>query len=237
MLSTRTVPFADRWDAGRRLAERLTHLRGQDVVVLGLPRGGVPVAFQVARSLRAPLDVIVVRKLGVPGRPELAMGAVGEGDVLVLNDRIVRVTGLDRAGLAAVVDRERAELARRARRFRGDRQRVSLAGRTALLVDDGIATGATARAACAVARAQRAARIVLATPVCSPDAARSLRTEVDELVVLETPRDFYAVGQVYADFRATEDEDVLELLRRSASSATQPAAGATTPSADAPARD
>jgi putative phosphoribosyl transferase len=138
--------FADRADAGRRLAERVGHLRGEDLVVLGLPRGGVPVAFGVARTLSASLDVIVVRKLGVPFQPELAMGAVGEDGVLVLNQDAVALAGVDRAELAAIEQRERAELARRAQRFRGNRPRVSLAGRTALVVDDGIATGPTARA-------------------------------------------------------------------------------------------
>jgi putative phosphoribosyl transferase len=217
----RGAPFADRADAGRRLADRLGHLRGPDVVVLGLPRGGVPVAAEVARELRAPLDVIVVRKLGVPEQPELAMGAVGEGGALVLNERVLRRAGVDPAVLAAIERRERAEVEQRAVRFRGERARVPLTGRVAVVVDDGIATGATARAACAVARAQGAARIVLAAPACSPEAARALQTEVDELVVLETPRDFVAVGQVYADFRPTTDEEVLRLLR----GAPGPAAG------------
>src|SRR4051794_29181385 len=184
--------FADRPDAGRRLAGRMEHLRDEDVVVLGLPQGGVPVAFEVARTLAAPLDVIVVRKLGVPSQPELAMGAVGEGGVLVLNRDVVALAGIDRAAFAAVEKRERTELERRAQRFRGGRPRMSLAGRTALVVDDGIATGATARAACEVARAQGAARVVLAVPACSPRTAGQLRGEVDELIVLETPADFAA---------------------------------------------
>ncbi|MGY1782596.1 phosphoribosyltransferase family protein [Geodermatophilus sp. SYSU D01036] len=208
------APFADRTDAGRRLAPRLEHLRGRDVVVLGLPRGGVPVAAEVARHLHAPLDVLVVRKLGVPARPELAMGAVGEGGVEVLNDDVLARAGVGPAELAAVERRERAEVGQRAVRFRGDRSPVPLTGRTAVVVDDGIATGATARAACRIARAHGAARVVLAVPACSPSTAERLRREVDELVVLTTPADFVAVGQVYDDFRAVPDDEVVALLRR-----------------------
>lgn len=209
-----TAPFADRADAGRRLADRLDALRGQDVVVLGLPRGGVPVAFEVAAALGAPLDVIVVRKLGVPTQPELAMGAVGEDGALVVNRDVLAVTGVSSSALADAERRERAEVAERAGRFRPHRSRVPLEGRTALLVDDGIATGATARAACRVARAHGAARVVLAVPVCSPRTAEALRGEVDELVVLESPAGFTAVGQAYVDFRPVPDEEVLDLLQR-----------------------
>ncbi|HEV7210651.1 MAG TPA: phosphoribosyltransferase [Blastococcus sp.] len=208
--------FRDRSDAGRRLALRLEKLRGQDVVVLGLPRGGVPVAAEVADALGAPLDVIVVRKVGVPFQHELAMGAVGEGGVLVVNQRVVGLAGVTPAELAEAERRERTELDSRVERFRGGRPRVPLAGRTAVLVDDGIATGSTARAACAVARALGAARIVLAVPVCARDTARQLGSDVDELICLETPRDFGAVGQFYVDFRATQDEEVVELLERAA---------------------
>ena len=234
MWSNRRASFADRRDAGRRLAQRLAHLRGADVVVLGLPRGGVPVAYEVARELAAPLDVILVRKLGVPFQPELALGAVGEGGIVVLNEQVVALAGVHGADLAAIERRESTELQRRVQLFRGDRPRASLEGRTALVVDDGIATGATARAACRVARAQGASRVVLAAPACSPRTAASLRHEVDELVVLETPADFAAVGQVYADFRPTEDADVIELLRRSAEAVPEPAAGAV---AHTPVRD
>ena len=204
--------FADRVDAGQRLAERLDRLRGEDVVVLGLPRGGVPVAAEVARALDAPLDVIVVRKLGVPFQPELAMGAVGEGGALVVNERVVRAAHVSEVEFAAVEGRAREEVQRRARRFRGDRPRLALEGRTALVVDDGIATGSTARAACHVARAQGAARVVLAVPVCPPETVRALRTEVDELVCLQAPASFSAVGQFYLDFRQTSDEEVARLL-------------------------
>jgi putative phosphoribosyl transferase len=206
------VPFTDRSDAGLRLAGRLRHLRGENVVVLGLPRGGVPVAAEVARALDAPLDVIVVRKVGVPFQPELAMGAVGEGGALVVNERVVRRAHIGEAEFAEIERRERAEVERRALQFRGDRPRLALEGRTALVVDDGIATGSTARAACQVARVLGAARVVLAVPVCSPDTARALRGEVDELVCLETPRWFSAVGQCYVDFRPTSDSEVTAVL-------------------------
>ena len=223
--------FVDRVDAGRRLAERLRHLRGEDVVVLGLPRGGVPVAAEVARALGAPLDVIVVRKLGVPSRPELAMGAVGEDGVLVVNQRVVRGVPVNEAGFAEVERQERQEVARRARRFRGDRTRLPLAGRTALIVDDGVATGSTARAACRIARAQGAARVVLAAPVCACEVADALGDVIDEAVCLMTPERFFAVGQFYADFRPTSDGEVVELLRRGAHHATS---GAVDPPATLP---
>ncbi|WP_164700558.1 phosphoribosyltransferase [Modestobacter sp. KNN46-3] len=208
--------FRDRADAGDHLARPLDHLRAAGPVVLGLPRGGVPVAVPVAAALAAPLDVLVVRKLGVPGQPELAMGAVGEGGVVVLEERVLRVARVVDADLARVRDDQQAEVDRRVRLFREVRPRVPLAGRTVVLVDDGIATGSTARAACAVARAQGAARVVLAVPVCSPDAVPALTAATDELVVLSSPPGFRSVGQAYADFRATEDDEVLDLLRRAA---------------------
>ncbi|MEU7137376.1 phosphoribosyltransferase family protein [Streptomyces sp. NPDC046261] len=208
--------FSDRVDAGRRLAERLGHLRGEHPVVLGLPRGGVPVAFEVARALDAPLDVILVRKLGVPYHRELGFGALGEGGVRVIRDDIVRMSRVDEDDLAEVERSEAAELARRAERFRAGQPRVPLKGRTAVVVDDGIATGATAAAACQVARAQGAARVVLAVPVAPPDAAAAFRKEVDELVCLSTPPLFSAVGEWYRDFSQTSDEEVVELLRRNA---------------------
>ena len=206
--------FRDRKEAGRLLAERLGSMRGQDIVVLGLPRGGVPVAAQVARALGAPLDVVVVRKVGVPFQPELAMGAVGEDGVLVVNERVVLLADVPPEQLERAERRERAEVESRVRRFRGGRPRVPLAGRIAVVVDDGIATGSTARAACAVARALGAARVVLAAPVCARPSVRALASDVDELVCLVTPRNFGAVGQFYDDFRATEDSEVVELLER-----------------------
>ncbi|MFD9521847.1 phosphoribosyltransferase family protein [Streptomyces sp. NPDC059979] len=208
--------FTHRTDAGERLAEALRHLRGEDPVVLGLPRGGVPVAFQVARALGAPLDVIVVRKLGVPYHRELGFGAIGEGGVRVISEDIVRSSRVKQADLAAVEHAEEAELARQARRFRGDRPRAALDGRTVIVVDDGIATGATAAAACEVVRAQGAARVVLAVPVAPPDAVAWLRGEADEVVCLSTPRAFRAVGEWYQDFSQTPDEEVVSLLARAA---------------------
>jgi putative phosphoribosyl transferase len=211
-----TMSFLDRSDAGRRLANRMLHLRGEDVVVLALPRGGVPVAAEVARALGAPLDVIVVRKLGVPVQPELGMGAIGEGDVRIINPEVVAITHVTDAEIAAVERRERAELDRRARRFRGDRPRTPLAGRTAVIIDDGIATGSTARAACQVARAQGAARVVLAVPVAPPSACTALAADADEVICLETPAHFLAIGEWYQDFSQTSDREVVSLLQRAA---------------------
>jgi uncharacterized protein (TIGR00369 family) len=205
--------FRDRSDAGRQLARRLLPLRGEDVVVLGLPRGGVAVAAEVARALRAPLDVILVRKLGVPSQPELGMGAIGEGDARVINADVVRYAQVSEADIRAVEQRERAELERRIKRFRGDVPPEPLAGRIAVLVDDGIATGSTARAASQVARAQGAARVVLAVPVAPPSASTTLAGDIDELVCLETPERFLAIGEWYDDFSQTRDEEVVSLLR------------------------
>lgn len=211
------VVFVDRHDAGRRLGERLRKLPGmEDAVVVGLPRGGVIVAYEVAKALGAPLDVIVVRKLGVPYQPELGFGAIGEGGVRVLNPDVVRLANITRDEMAEVERRERAELERRARRFRGDRKPVDLAGRTVIVVDDGIATGGTARAACQVARAHGASRVVLAVPVGAPETIASMRGDADEVVCLETPEHFYAIGAWYEDFTQASDEDVVERLRRAA---------------------
>jgi len=208
------MPFIDRADAGQRLAMLLEHLRGPDVVVLGLPRGGVPVAFEVARVLGAPLDVIVVRKLGVPFQPELAMGAVGEGGARVVDEEVRHAAGVSAEEFAAVEARERAELERRVRRFRGDRPPVPVAGRTAIVVDDGIATGSTARAACQVARAHGAARVVLAVPVAPRESVAALRDAADEVVCVEMPRSFFAIGQFYEDFTQTGDNEVVALLEQ-----------------------
>lgn len=204
--------FADRRDAGRQLAAVVGALSLGDAVVLGLPRGGVPVAAEVARAIRAPLDVLVVRKLGLPDRPEVAMGAIGEDGAEVVNEDFVGMAGVTSAEFATVERRERAELDARVRRFRGDRGPVPIAGRTALIVDDGIATGATARVACRVARARGASRVVLAVPVASPRAIQSL-PEADEIVCVEAPVGFMSVGMHYLDFRQTRDEDVAALLR------------------------
>ena len=206
------MQFVDRTDAGRRLAERLEDLRDQDVVVLALPRGGVPVGSEVAKALGAPLDVVLVRKLGVPFEPELGMGAIGEGGVRILNAAIVRDAGVGKDTLKAVEGRERAELERRARVYRGGRPRVSLEGRLALVVDDGIATGSTARVACVVARKLGAARVVFAAPVGPPDAKRMLAAEADEVIVLDAPQGFHAIGQFYDDFSQVPDDEVIRLL-------------------------
>lgn len=205
------VVFDNRVDAGGRLGDRLLSLRGQDVVVLGLPRGGVPVAHEVARMLDAPLDVIVVRKLGVPSQPELAMGAIGEEGARVLDERTLQYLGVTDAQLEQVEERERAVLEARTARFREGRERVDLTGRTALVVDDGIATGSTARVACRIARQLGAGRVVLAVPV-APQEALDRVTEADEVVCLATPSSFVAVGQHYRDFAATQDDEVVALL-------------------------
>ncbi|GAB2813452.1 phosphoribosyltransferase family protein [Streptomyces chlorus] len=204
--------FRDRRDAGRQLAARLGHLKGTEAVVLGLPRGGVPVAAEVAGALGAPLDVCLVRKLGVPFQPELGMGAIGEGGVRVINDAVVRTARITPDDLAQVEAREREVLESRARRYRAGREPVGTEGRTVLVVDDGVATGSTARAACRIARARGAARIVLAVPVAPHDWAARLGEDADELVCLHTPRDFYAVGQFYADFAQTDDDEVVACL-------------------------
>ncbi|MFJ8920143.1 phosphoribosyltransferase family protein [Streptomyces sp. NPDC102415] len=206
--------FTDRTDAGRQLAAALRHLERRDPVVLGLPRGGVPVAYEVARALCAPLDVIVVRKLGVPYRPELGFGAIGEGGARVISDEIVRHAGVREKDLEAVERAEEAELLRRAQTYREGRPRLPLEGRAVVVVDDGVATGATARAACQVVRAQGASHVVLAVPVASPDVAAGLREDVDEVVCLSTPQLFSAVGEWYRDFSQTSDEEVVSLLAR-----------------------
>jgi putative phosphoribosyl transferase len=220
--------FDDRVDAGRRLATRLRHLRDEPAVVLALPRGGVPVAAEVARALGAPLDVIVVRKLGVPYQPELGMGAVGEDGVRVINPEVVRVADVTAAELATAEARERAEVARRAWRYRGRRPRTALSGRVAVIVDDGIATGSTARAACQIARALGAARVVLAVPVAPPGWQERIGRDADEMISVVTPTPFYGIGQFYADFSQTTDDEViacLERAARAASRATQPTEG------------
>ena len=204
--------FVDRSDAGRRLAARLSELPRDQLVVLGLPRGGVVVAYEVATALGAALDVILVRKLGAPFQPELAMGAIGEDGVRVVDEEVAR--HVRTSDFAAVEARERDELARRARRFRGERERVPLVGCTALIVDDGIATGSTARAACAVARAHGAARIVVAAPIASPGSVGRLHRDADEVIVLDHPAAFRAIGEFYDDFSQTTDEEVMEIVDR-----------------------
>lgn len=209
--------FSDRVEAGRRLAERLLPLRGrEDVVVVGLPRGGVPVGYEVAARLGLPLDVIVVRKLGVPYRPELAMGAIGEDGVRVLDPHIVAQARVSEQELEAVEVRERAELERRTRIFRQGRPRVPLAGAVAVIVDDGIATGSTVKAACRVARELGAEHVVVAAPVAPSDTEARLRGFADEVILVERPAYFGAVGQFYEHFDQTTDDEVVALLERAA---------------------
>lgn len=215
--------FSDRRDAGRRLAElvarELADHPGPPDVVLGLARGGVPVAAEVAARLAAPLDVIVARKLGTPWQPELAMGAIAEGGGRVLNEGLISELGITPDDIAEATASEARELERRVARYRGDRRPLDVAGRTAILVDDGLATGATARAAIDALRARGAVRVLLAVPVAPPGAAASLRSVADAVIVAETPEAFDAVGSWYADFRQTSDDEVTAIL------AAQPARG------------
>lgn len=229
--------FDDRADAGRRLTERLQGYRGSDVVVLGLPRGGVPVAYQVADALGAPLDVLVVRKLGVPYQPELAFGAIGEDGVRVLNDNVLRYAGLTGDDVAAAEHAQQAELARRTELYRRGQPRIPLTGRIALIVDDGFATGATARAACQVARAHGARKVVLAAPIGSADTVAALKECADEVICFATPLSFHAVGQGYRNFGQTSDEEVCALLDRARASAVNPAEGDVDVDDDPPVRD
>jgi putative phosphoribosyl transferase len=207
--------FMNRSDAGKRLAEALSRREGlENAVVLALPRGGVPVGFEVAGILRAPLDVFVVRKLGVPGHEELAMGAIASGGVVVWNEDILRELHVSQDIIERVVAREREELKRRESAYRGDRPPIRIEGKTVLLVDDGLATGASMRAAVSAVHGHKPSRIVVAVPPGPPDTCDSFRASVDEVVCLITPRPFSAVGLWYADFSQTTDREVRELLDR-----------------------
>jgi putative phosphoribosyl transferase len=207
------VTFRDRRDAGRRLAVALDRYRGDpNVVVLGLPRGGIAVAFEVAMGIGAPLDAIVVRKLGLPAQPELAMGAIGEGGVRVLNEAVVRRSGVTPATLSGVEAAERSELERRVDRYRAVRPRLDLTGRTALIVDDGLATGATARAACLVARELGAGGVVLAVPVGPPSTLTDLARVADDVVCLHAPEYFGAVARSYRHFGEVSTDEVVAFL-------------------------
>ena len=207
--------FRDRTDAGRRLAARMTEYAGRsDVLVLALPRGGVPVAFEVARALRAPLDVFLVRKLGVPGQEELAMGAIASGGVRVVNEAVVQHLDIAPEMIDAVTAREQGELERRERAYRDDRPAPDVRGRTVILVDDGLATGSTMRAAALALRQQGPARVVVAVPVASREACAEFRGEVNDIVCAATPEPFMGVGRWYEDFSQTTDEEVRSLLAR-----------------------
>jgi putative phosphoribosyl transferase len=213
--------FHDRVEAGRELAERLQHYAHRpDVLVLGLPRGGVPVAFEVAQALDAPLDVFLVRKLGVPGHEELAMGAIASGGVRVLNPEVVAHLAIPAQAIEQVAVREQQEMERRERLYRDGRAPPAIEGRTVILVDDGLATGSTMRAGIAALRRLNPARIVAAVPVAAPEVCEQLSGEADEMVCARTPEPFYAVGLWYEDFGQTSDDEVRELLARARRRAT-----------------
>jgi len=209
--------FADRREAGRFLASKLTEYADRpNVLVLGLPRGGVPVAYEVAKALHAPLDVFLVRKLGLPGREELAMGAIASGGVLVLNEDLVRGLGITKDVLESVIAAEQKELERREQMYRGDRPPPDVRGRTVILVDDGLATGSSMRAAVAALRQQGPARIIVAVPIGAPETCSEFEREADDVICAVTPQPFHAVGLWYRDFSQTTDEEVHELLERAA---------------------
>ncbi|MCU1442164.1 MAG: Erythromycin esterase [Cryobacterium sp.] len=207
--------FINRTDAGRQLAAVLTELREENPIVYALPRGGVPVAVEIAEALGAPLDLLIVRKIGAPGYPEVALGAVVDGDdpQLVVNDDVYAATGRDAEGLERARLSELAEIERRRRRYLGDRPPLDPAGRTVIVVDDGLATGATAKAALRALRRQRAARIVLAVPVAPSDTIAQMRAEADDVVVLQIPRQFWAIGPFYRDFHQLSDDETIALLK------------------------
>ncbi len=210
-------PFEDRREAGRRLAEKLSRFKDERPVVFALPRGGVPVGYEISRALEAPLDVFVSRKLGAPGQPEFGIGAVAAGGVRVLNEDVLRRLGIPDDYVEQITARETAEVERRLRYFRGERPEPDVGGRTAILVDDGLATGVTARAAVEALRSRGPQRLVLAAPVCAAQTAQLLGPEVDEVVCLESPSDLGAIGFWYKNFEQTSDEEVVELLERARS--------------------
>lgn len=206
--------FMNRSHAGRKLARRLDHLKGESTVVLGLPRGGIPVGFEVARRLSAPLEVLLVRKLGAPLQPELAIGALGEGGIQIIDQDRVRRLRIGANHIERLVDQEQKEMTRQAEAFRRGLPAVDLAGKTAVVVDDGVATGSTALAACAIARRLGATRVVMTAPVAPCDAPGVFAEAADEFVAVSTPRRFSAIGHFYADFRPTPDHQVIKLLER-----------------------
>lgn len=208
--------FTDRTHAGMELAKALAaYTDHPDSIVLALPRGGVPIAFEIAKVLHAPMDVFIVRKLGAPGQPELAMGAIASGGLRVMNDDVLRMLRVDEATIAATVAEEQKELERRERLYRGNRPAVKIADKTVIVVDDGIATGATMRAAVRALKAQQPARLIVAIPTAAVDTCNLLRQEVDEVVCLATPEPYIAVGRWYRDFAQTSDAEVQALLAQS----------------------
>jgi len=220
--------FRDRSQAGKRLAAELRRFASRSPVVLALPRGGVPVGVEVAAALAAPLDLVLVRKIGAPHQPELAAAAVVDGEQMeiVVNEDVVAGLGLPAGYIEQQAKRQVEEIERRRRLYLGGRERVAVEGKTAVVVDDGIATGATMRAALRAVRRRKPAHLVLAVPVAPPETIEALRHEVDEVVCLVTPEGFYAIGQFYDDFGQVEDDEVKELLERAAQRAPKPAAGA-----------
>ena len=204
--------YADRRDAGRQLAKAVEHLRDRDPLVIGLPRGGTVVAAEVAKALDAPLDVLVVRKLGAPGQPELGLGAVAEGGVVLLNKRLMRQIRVTKEQLQGTIDRENEEMKRRLDLYRGDREPIDVTNRTVILVDDGLATGSTARAAIGALHHLGAGEVILAVPVGAPSTVRELESLADEVVCLSAPRMLMSVGQHYDDFSQTDDAEVVALL-------------------------
>lgn len=204
--------FRDRRDAGRQLAERLQKYRGEDVIVIGLPRGGVEVAFEIARGLDAPLDIVVSRKLGAPSQPELGIGAVAQNDVMLIDEPLVQSLGISRGEIREIAQRESEEMRRRLREYRGRDDLPDVKGKTVIMVDDGLATGVTSRAAVLAARKADPKQIILAVPVCADETAASFADAVEELVCLHTPEQFIAVGFWYENFNQTTDAQVIELL-------------------------
>ncbi len=219
------MPFKDRSDAGRKLAKALAAYHDQEPVILALPRGGVPVAAEVAAALKAPLDLTLVRKIGVPIQPELAMGAVVDGGapIIVRNDDVIRLAGVDEAEFKAICDSELAEIERRRQRYLGARDRAKVASCTAIVVDDGVATGATTRAALRATRMRKPKKLVLAVPVAPTDTLASLRGDADDVICLEDYELFGAIGMYYADFDQVTDDEVIKLLKRFPAGMKQPA--------------
>jgi predicted phosphoribosyltransferase len=210
--------FKNRMDAGRKLAGELSeYANRRDVILLALPRGGVPVAYEIAKQLNVPMDIFLVRKLGVPGNKELAMGAIASEDTRVLNQDIIRSFGISDRTISKVAADERGELQRRERLYRGDRKRPEIKGRTVILIDDGLATGATMLAAVKALRSKTPSKIVIAVPVASLDTCRTFEREVDDIICGATPEPFYGVGAWYEDFRQVSDEEVCDMLEKSMS--------------------